>query len=103
MQTYVTGCAKHWLANNIEINRFSINAQMDEQTLRETYGRHFEMVVRDGGIGCVMASYNSVNGKKETQNKHSLTDVLRYDFGFQGFVLTDWWSMPAAQQRPRPG
>jgi beta-glucosidase len=95
LQTYVTGCAKHWLANNIENQRFSINAQMDEQTLRETYGRHFEMLVRDSGIGCVMASYNSVNGKKQTQNKHTLTNVLRYDFGFRGFVLTDWWAMPA--------
>ena len=66
LQTRITGCAKHWLANNIETHRFSINASMDEQTLRETYGRHFEMLVRDGGIGCVMASYNSVNGKKQT-------------------------------------
>jgi len=95
LQTRITGCAKHWLANNIETHRFSINASMDEQTLRETYGRHFEMLVRDGGIGCVMASYNSVNGKKQTQNKHTLTNVLRYDFGFRGFVLTDWWAMPA--------
>ena len=94
LQTYITGCAKHYLGNNIEIDRFSINAQMDEQTLREIYGRHFEMVVRDGGVGCVMASYNSVNGKKSTQNKHTLTQVLRYDFGFRGFVLTDWWAMP---------
>ena len=95
LQSYVTGCAKHWLANNIEAKRFFVNAQMDEQTLRETYGRHFEMLVRDGGIGCVMASYNAVNGTKQTQNKHTLTDVLRYDYGFRGFVLTDWWAMPA--------
>ena len=102
LQTYVTGCAKHWLANNIEAKRFSVNAQMDEQTLRETYGRHFEMVVRDGGIGCVMASYNAVNGKKQTQNKHTLTQVLRYDFGFRGFILTDWWAMPGANTGQGP-
>jgi beta-glucosidase len=102
LQTYVTGCAKHWLANNIEIKRFSNNALMDEQTLRETYGRHFEMVVRDGGIGCVMASYNAVNGVKQTQNKHTLTEVLRYDFGFRGFVLTDWWSMPGQRNGQGP-
>lgn len=102
LQQYVTGCAKHWLANNIDTKRFSINAQMDEQTLREVYGRHFEMVVRDGGIGCVMASYNSVNGIKQTQNKHTLTEVLRDDFGFRGFVLTDWWSMPGANNGQGP-
>jgi len=95
LQHFVSGCAKHWVANNIENKRFFINANMEEQTLRETYGRHFEMVVRDGGIGCVMASYNSVNGTKVTQDKHVLTDVLRNDFGFRGFILTDWWAMPS--------
>ena len=67
---------------------------MDEQTLRETYGRHFRMVVQDGGVASVMASYNVVNGIKSTQNAHTLTDVLRTDFGFKGFVLSDWWAMP---------
>lgn len=95
LQEYITGCAKHYMANNIEVNRYSENAIMDEQTLREIYGRHFEMVIRDGGIGCVMAAYNAVNGKKSTQSKHLLTQVLRYDFGFRGFALTDWWAMPA--------
>ena len=102
LQTYITGCAKHYLGNNIEVGRFKINAQMDEQTLREIYGRHFEMVIRDGGVGCVMASYNAVNGKKSTQNKHTLTQVLRNDFGFRGFVLTDWWAMPAGNNGQGP-
>jgi beta-glucosidase len=102
LQSYISGCAKHYMANNIEIDRFSINAKMDEQTLREIYGRHFEMVIRDGGIGCIMASYNSVNGTKSTQNKHLLTQVLRYDFGFRGFTLTDWWAMPGASNGQGP-
>lgn len=102
LQTYISGCAKHYMANNIEIDRFSINAKMDEQTIREIYGRHFEMVIRDGGVGCIMASYNSVNGTKSTQNKHTLTQVLRNDFGFRGFVLTDWWAMPGARNGQGP-
>lgn len=102
LQEHVSGCAKHYLGNNIDTKRFSINAQMDEQTLREVYGRHFEMVVRDGGIGCIMASYNSVNGKKATQSKHLLNEVLRNDFGFRGFVLTDWWAMPGANTGQGP-
>src|SRR5690606_15085502 len=102
LQQYLTGCAKHFLGNNIENRRFSINAQMDEQTLREIYGRHFEMVIRDGGVGCIMASYNSVNGTKSTQNAHTLTEMLRNDMGFKGFVLTDWWAMPGANNGQGP-
>jgi beta-glucosidase len=94
VQTYVPACAKHYAANNIENGRASANAQMDEQTLREMYARHFEMMIKDGGVACIMASYNLVNGTKATQNKHLLTDLLRSDFGFRGFVLSDWWAMP---------
>jgi beta-glucosidase len=94
VQEYVPACVKHYAANNIENGRNSANAQMDEQTLREMYTRHFHMVIRDSGVACVMAAYNLVNGKKATQNGHILDDLLRGAFGFQGFVLSDWWAMP---------
>jgi beta-glucosidase len=94
VQKFVPACAKHYAGNNLENGRASANAQMDEQTLREIYARHFEMIVKDGGVACIMASYNLVNGKKATQNKHLLTEILRGDFGFKGFVLSDWWAMP---------
>lgn len=97
VQQYVPACAKHYAANNIEQGRASLNAMMDEQTLREMYARHFGMIIKDGGVACVMAAYNSVNGAKSTQNKHLLNDILRSDFGFKGFVLTDWWAMPGGQ------
>jgi beta-glucosidase len=101
LQTNVAACAKHFAGNNVEDRRDNNNAQMaDEQTLREIYGRHFEMVVRDGGVACVMAAYNSVNGVKSTQNAHLLNDILRDDFGFQGLVISDWWAMPGAQTAP---
>jgi beta-glucosidase len=100
LQTYVAACAKHYAGNNIENGRANNNAQMDEQTLREIYGRHFEMVVKDGGVACIMAAYNSVNGTKSTQNKHLLTDILRTDFGFRGLVISDWWAMPGGQNFP---
>jgi beta-glucosidase len=105
IQKHVIACAKHFAANNVENNRSDQNAVMDEQTLREIYGRHFEMVVREGGIGCIMAAYNSVNGVKSTQSKHLLTDILRGPvdkggFGFRGIVLTDWWAMPGFQTTP---
>jgi beta-glucosidase len=99
LQEHVVACAKHYAANNIEDKRQSQNAVMDEQTLREIYGRHFEMVVQDGGVGCIMASYNMVNGIKATQHKHLLRTILKGPvseggFGFEGLVLTDWWAMP---------
>jgi beta-glucosidase len=100
LQLHVAGCAKHYAGNNIEDRRDSLNAEMDEQTLREIYGRHFEMVVKDGGVACIMAAYNAVNGVKSTQNKHLLTEVLRNDFGFRGLVLSDWWAMPPGQSFP---
>ena len=55
------------------------------------------MAVQDGGVASVMASYNLVNSTKSTQNHHTLTDVMRTDFGFQGFILSDWWAMPGAK------
>ena len=101
-QEYLPACAKHYAANNIENGRDSLNATMDEQTLRELYARHFEMMIREGGVACIMAAYNLVNGAKSTQNKHLLTDLLRTDFGFKGFVLSDWWAMPGGQNASLP-
>jgi len=97
VQTYVGACAKHYAANNIENGRASLNSSMDEQTLHEIYTRHFEMIIKDGGVSCIMAAYNSVNGTKCTQNTELLTDILRTgtgNFGFNGFVMSDWWAMP---------
>jgi beta-glucosidase len=94
IQQHVVACAKHFAANNVERLRKDQNAIMTEQTLREIYGRHFDMVINDGGIGCIMASYNKINGTKATQNRHLLTDILRDDFKYKGVVLSDWWAMP---------
>src|SRR6478609_1157777 len=99
VQEYVMACAKHFGAYTIERSRSSLNASLNEQTLREIYGRPFEMDIQDAGVGCVMAAYNKVNGVKTTQNKHLLRDVLKGPldkggFGFQGLVISDWWGMP---------
>lgn len=105
LQQYVVACAKHYAANNIEKGRANQVAQMNEQTLREIYGRHFEMVVQDGAVGCIMAAYNYVNDYKATQNKHLIREMLKGPveqggMGFQGLVLTDWWAMPGDQNVP---
>jgi beta-glucosidase len=94
VQQHILANAKHYIAYDIENGRDFNDVSMDEQTLREIYGRHFRMVVQDAGVGSVMASYNKVKGVKSTSNKHTLTDILRTDFGFKGFILSDWWAMP---------
>jgi beta-glucosidase len=105
VQEYVTACANHFLADNVETNRSTLNALMNEQALREIYARDFEMVVQDAGVGCIMAAYNKVNDIKSTMNRHLLRDILKQPvsakgFGFQGFVLSDWWALPGDQNVP---
>jgi beta-glucosidase len=102
VQQYGAACAKHYAANNIEDGRETANATMDEQTLREIYARHFEMIIQEGGVSSIMAAYNEVNGTHSTQSTHLLTDLLRTDFGFLGFVLSDWWAMPNGNMVPYP-
>ena len=103
VQTYAPACVKHYAANNIERNRDNGDvAQMDEQTLQEVYARHFGMIVRDGGVSCVMAAYNQLqigSGPPTncTQSSHLLTDILRTEFKFQGMVMSDWWAMPGGR------
>jgi beta-glucosidase len=94
IQQHVIACAKHYAANNVEYHRADQNAVMNEQTLREIYLPHFEMVVKKAGVGSIMAFYNLINGKKSTQNKHLLREILKNDWGFRGFVISDWWAMP---------
>jgi beta-glucosidase len=93
VQEHIAANAKHYLGYDIENGRDFNDVGMDEQTLRETYGRHFRMVIQDAGVASVMAAYNMVNGLKAVDSRHILTDVLRTDFGFKGFVLSDWWAM----------
>jgi beta-glucosidase len=100
VQEHIAANAKHYMAYDVENGRSKNDSEMDEQTLREIYGRHFRMVVQDSGVSSVMASYNEVLGVKSCQNTHTLTDVLRNDFGFKGFILSDWWAMPGYTNIP---
>jgi beta-glucosidase len=81
---------KHFAANNQEINRFTVNAVVDERTLREIYFPHFEAAVREAGVGTVMCSYNRLNGQKACENPHLLNEILKGDWGFPGYVLSDY-------------
>jgi beta-glucosidase len=80
---------KHFALNSMEDARFFVDVLVDEATMREAYLPHFRVTVEAGADG-VMSAYNSVNGEWAGQNRHLLTEILRNDWGFTGFVMTDF-------------
>lgn len=81
---------KHYAANNQELERFVVDARVDERTLREIYLAAFEMVVEEADPWTVMASYNKLNGVYASENRRLLTDILKEEWGYQGMVVSDW-------------
>jgi beta-glucosidase len=88
----VIAMAKHFVANEQETNRLTIEEIIDDRTLHELYLLPFEMAVKDGQVAAAMCSYNSVNGPSMCENTHLLTDVLRGQFGFPGYVQSDFFA-----------
>lgn len=89
-QRHVVASAKHFALNSIEDTRFTVNVSADERTLREVYLPHFRMAVEEGHVGSVMSAYNKVNGFYAAENAPLLRDILKGDWGFLGFVESDW-------------
>ncbi|HVZ82146.1 MAG TPA: glycoside hydrolase family 3 C-terminal domain-containing protein [Terracidiphilus sp.] len=88
----VMATVKHFVANNQEYDRHNVSSDVDERTLREIYLPAFEMAVKQGGTGAVMDSYNLINGVHATQNAHLNIDILKHEWGFNGILMSDWWS-----------
>ena len=86
----VAACPKHFAANSQELRRMCMDSVVDERTLREIYLTAFEMAVTEGRAKTIMSSYNIVNGTYANENAHLLTEILRQEWGFDGFVVTDW-------------
>ncbi|HEY3779857.1 MAG TPA: glycoside hydrolase family 3 C-terminal domain-containing protein [Fimbriimonadaceae bacterium] len=86
----VLSCIKHYAVNSIEKERLTVDAQIDERTLREIYLPAFEAAVKEAHVGSVMAAYNKVNGQYCAENTHLMKDILKGEWGFQGFVMSDW-------------
>ena len=86
----VAACPKHFAVNSQELRRMAMNAVVDERTLREIYLTGFEIAVQEGHPRSIMTAYNMVNGVYANENAHLLREILREDWGFDGFVVTDW-------------
>jgi beta-glucosidase len=87
----VMACVKHFALNSIEESRQYVDVRVDERTLREVYLPQFERAV-GAGAAAVMSSYNRVNGDYTAENRHLLRDVLKGDWGFSGFVVSDFFT-----------
>lgn len=88
----VASCIKHFVGNDTEFERMSIDSRIDERTLREVYLVPFEAAVRDAGVLSVMTSYNRINGSFAADSP-LLHDVLRGEWGFDGLVMSDWFGL----------
>jgi beta-glucosidase len=86
----VLSCIKHYAVNSVEKERLTVDAQIDERTLREIYLPSFEAAVKEANVGSFMAAYNKVNGQYCAENPHLLKDILKGEWGFKGFVMSDW-------------
>ena len=86
----VMACPKHFALNSIENSRWIIDVSINERALREVYLPHFKKVIQKGKPASIMSAYNKVRGNYSGSNKELLTNILRDDWGFKGFVSTDW-------------
>ena len=92
----VIAMGKHYVVNDQEYERFRTNIEVDEHVLRELYLLPFEMLVKDADIAAIMSSYNRVRGVYATEYRYTLTDILRTEWGFDGYVQSDFWSCRSA-------
>lgn len=83
---------KHYMANSQEWYRHTNDSIMSERAAREIYARPFEMAVKNGGVKAIMTSYNMVNGYHAASNYDMTKVLLRDEWGYDGFVMTDWWA-----------
>jgi beta-glucosidase len=94
----VSACVKHFVANNQETKRSSINVHMSERALREIYLPGFKAAVHEAGVNTLMASYNKFRGQWASENNYLLNQVLKKEWGFKGVVMSDWNAVHSTMQ-----
>ncbi len=92
----IIAMGKHYVVNDQEYERFRTNVELDEHVLRELYLLPFEMLVKDADIAAIMSAYNRVRGVYATEYRYTLHDILRDEWGFEGYVQSDFWSTRSA-------
>lgn len=100
---YVIGDIKHYVMNDQESGRNEVNAVLSKRAMRESDMLAFEIGIDIGHPGAVMCSYNLINGDFACQNKYILGDVLKHDWGFKGFVVSDWGATHSTVQSSHAG
>lgn len=99
----VASCIKHFVGNDTEFERMTIDSQIDERTLREMYLVPFERAVLDADVMSVMTSYNKINGPYAADSEWLLADVLRGEWGFDGLVISDWFGLHSTVEAANAG
>lgn len=89
VQRHIMACAKHYALNSMENARFKVDVNVDERTLHEVYLPHFRRCVEEG-VAAIMSAYNKVNGEQCGHHGHLLRDILKEEWGFRGFVISDF-------------
>ena len=90
---HIAATPKHFALNNKETNRRNCDSRASERAIREIYLKQFEIVVKEAHPWSLMSSYNIINGHRASENKDLLTGILREEWGFDGMVTTDWWTL----------
>jgi beta-glucosidase len=90
IQEHVMAQIKHYALNSIEVDRFNVNVLIDERSLREIYLPPYRAAIDNASVASVMSAYNKVNGQYMGENRHLLRDILKGEWGFHGFVASDW-------------
>ncbi len=94
---------KHLAGNEAELDRYTMSSVIDERALRELYLVPFELAVREGGALGIMTAYNRLNGGYCTEDEALLAGILRGEWGFEGFVVSDWFGLASTTASPRAG
>lgn len=88
----VAATVKHFACNNKETNRKHSDSRLSQRALRELYLKAFEIIVREADPWAIMSSYNVINGRRASESRELLTNILRDEWGYDGIVMTDWWT-----------
>ncbi len=103
-EEHVMAQPKHFALNSIERDRFHVDVLVGERTLREVYLPHFEAAVGEAGAASVMSAYNKVNGQYAGEHRHLLSEILKGEWGFDGFVMSDWiWGTRSTEDAANNG